>query len=276
MRFSQRIGQKEVKSKIQLKSMDVDLRVSLWNLFKDCYLDQVDSDSINLSPFNDFFRVLECDFFKVPIETLPRNRFNLDRRLKKWFLNQADWSLVYDFIEFVSNVPTPPVNSENFRERCNEILKRELSGYRFIGEYLTPIADEIELKELGEALRNAADNQFRGVKNHISAALSKLSDRKQPDYPNSIKESVSAVESICRLIAGEDKADLGQALKIIKKKNSLHPALEKAFQSIYGYTSDEGGIRHSMLDEPKSDFADAKWMLVSCAAFINYLIMKNY
>jgi len=45
--------------------------------------------------------------------------------------------------------------------------------------------------------------------------------------------------------------------------------------AIYGYTSDEGGIRHAMLEEKIIDFEDAKFMLVSCSAFINYLIMKS-
>ena len=43
---------------------------------------------------------------------------------------------------------------------------------------------------------------------------------------------------------------------------------------IYGYTSDEDGIRHSMLELPKINFEDAKYMLVSCSAFINYLKSK--
>ena len=35
-------------------------------------------------------------------------------------------------------------------------------------------------------------------------------------------------------------------------------------------TSSEG-MRHALLDEPNLDFEDAKFMLVSCSAFVNYL-----
>ena len=63
-------------------------------------------------------------------------------------------------------------------------------------------------------------------------------------------------------------------MKKIKDKIGLHPALEKGFGAIYGYTSDQGGIRHAMIDESTCDFEDAKYMLVSCSAFVNYLIMK--
>ena len=54
----------------------------------------------------------------------------------------------------------------------------------------------------------------------------------------------------------------------------MHPALEKAFISMYGYTSDEHGIRHALMDEPSLGFEDAKFMLVSCAGFVNYLRAK--
>ncbi len=63
-------------------------------------------------------------------------------------------------------------------------------------------------------------------------------------------------------------------MKEIETKISLHPALKDAFSSLYGYTSDAEGIRHALLDEPNLSFEDAKFMLVSCSAFINYLISK--
>ena len=55
----------------------------------------------------------------------------------------------------------------------------------------------------------------------------------------------------------------------------IHPAMENAFTSLYGYTSDEGGIRHAEgLFESNVTFEEAKYMLVSCCAFVNYLIAE--
>jgi hypothetical protein len=42
MTFSQRIGIRPIKSAIQIRSMDADLRVSLWNVFYDIYLRRID------------------------------------------------------------------------------------------------------------------------------------------------------------------------------------------------------------------------------------------
>ncbi|KAB0477571.1 hypothetical protein, partial [Pseudomonas vancouverensis] len=116
---------------------------------------------------------------------------------------------------------------------------------------------------------------YSGVQLHLNQALKLMSDRQNPDYRNSIKESISAVESICKIITQDDKATLGKALKIIEEKYSLHAALKSSLSQLYGYASDGDGIRHAMLEESILSYIDAKFMLVSCTNFINYLIEKT-
>lgn len=104
--------------------------------------------------------------------------------------------------------------------------------------------------------------------------MSLFADRKAPDYRNSIKESISAVEAICKAIADDENATLGKALKVVKDKVGLHRGLEEGFLRIYGYTNDADGIRHALMDEPNVSSEDARFMLVSCSAFANYLTEK--
>ncbi len=84
------------------------------------------------------------------------------------------------------------------------------------------------------------------------------------------------MEAICNRILSSSKATLGQALSELDEQKlvTVHPALREAFKKLYGYTSDAGGIRHALLDESNLDFEDAKFMLVSCSAFVNYLRAK--
>lgn len=163
-------------------------------------------------------------------------------------------------------------NYKYFSRALNEVLEKEFVGYRMVEDRITAITDSVEIKEIEEGL----DIQFQGPKSHIQKALGFLADREHKDYKNSIKESISAVESICEIIVGSESATLGKALKALKdKKINIHPALEKAFSSLYGYTSDEGGIRHAEgLFESNVTFEEAKYMLVSCCAFVNYLIAE--
>lgn len=186
--------------------------------------------------------------------------------------NVATWNGVYDFVEFLTDwFPDNEVHRSNkkFIAECNRVLQRELSAYRFIGKQLVRLttADEIAAVEEARERREPA----AVVSDHLDAALRFMSDRDAPNFRNSIKESISAVESCCSLLAGTTKADLNGALQVLEKRTKLHPALKRAFSALYGYTSDADGVRHALLEESTLSFDDAKFMLVSCSAFINYV-----
>ena len=136
---------------------------------------------------------------------------------------------------------------------------------------IAPITSNEEISGIEEALDT---NKY--IASHLEKALEHLSDKKSPDFPNSVKESISAVEAMCSLIVDDKSATLGDALSIIQRRSKieLHKSLRNAFDKLYSYTSDAEGIRHALLDESNLSFEDAKFMLVSCSAFINYLKVK--
>jgi len=52
--------------------------------------------------------------------------------------------------------------------------------------------------------------------------------------------------------------------------------MKSAFSALYGYTSDEGGIRHALIEKNSQvQIEDARFMLIACSAFVNYLISKT-
>ena len=145
-----------------------------------------------------------------------------------------------------------------------------MSGYRFIDDCIAPIIDEVEIKEIEDVFTC----QFNSVKSHLSKALELLSDRENPDFTNSIKESISAVESMVNIFSSTTNVSLNRAI------NNLTFDIDKNFTkgmiNLYSWTSSSDGIRHGKSnDEIKSAFDEAKYMLVSCSAFINYLISKH-
>jgi len=268
------MGIKKVKSVMQVDSMDEELRNGLWSALAIFYWSQVKSDLISYSEnIRDLFAMLWLNYFKEPIDTLKDNWPETHEEIRIYFFN-CEWYEVYDFIEFIANNYADEYNKINakFMDFCNLILERELSAYRFVGGKIAQITSKEEISEIEEALE--ISKPLKGANIHLNTALKLLADRKSPDYRNSIKESISAIEAICSLITKEEKATLGQALKKIENKVSLHSALKSAFSQLYGYTSDAEGIRHFLLDEPNLNFEDAKFMLVVCSAFFNYLISK--
>jgi len=278
--FSQRFGFKPKKDIMQIESMDADLRNSLWNVLIFSFWDKLKgSDLINYgnkrsSPEAHDIKVLVhllwFSHFKRTLDELS-GFWKSDYELIKKKFFRCQWFEVYDFLEFIAKNYTNKPTLKSFINLCNEVLEREFSGYRFVGSTITPITSKIEIETIEKAL--TSEDKLMPTSTHIQTALICLSDKENPDYRNSIKESISAVESICCLISDDSKATLGKALKVIKRerKVDLHPALGGAFNHLYGYTSDANGIRHALLDESNLDFEDAKFMLVSCSAFINYL-----
>jgi hypothetical protein len=276
--FSQRKGIKPVKTVIQADSIDADLRNGLWSVLYLRYWQKVESQDFRRDPYSavstathKLCRALWLHYFKYPVDTLPWRWSEMCDLLRNYFFS-CPWNEVYDFIEFIAkNYPDETANAL-FRDDCNFILEREVSAYRFVGDTISPITSEEEIDVIEQATQPS--DSLRPVAIHLQKALDFLADRKSPDYRNSIKESISGVEAACKLLTGDPKADLNEALSELKKRVSVHPALERAFISMYAYTSDEDGIRHALMDEPSLGFEDAKFMLVSCAAFVNYLRAK--
>jgi len=276
MRFSQRIGKRPVKTVLQVESIDDDLRNRLWNtVLEDFFyiLNKYPSAQVDK-----ICKPIWKEFYKFPIDTIPLssyfNSYNVSRfirYIRKWFFN-AEWFDIYDFIEFIAIIDSQVINV-GFTKKCNWALEKEVSGYRIVNEKVVQITSEEEVQAIEDATANT--DQWKSVSTHLKTALDELADRKTPNYRNSIKESISAVEAFCKIVTKDDKATLGKALTEIEKQHQIHGALKTAFSAIYGYTSDSGGIRHALLEsDVKTEFEDAKFMLVACSAFINYLKTK--
>ena len=277
--FSQRNGLKQ-SGVIQLGVMDKPLRNSLWNCIYEFYIETsgevqnnkyLDPNYVKAHRFyrDYFFKKIWFKFLKKPLNELSSNLITASIDVREYFF-QLQWNEVYDFLEFVADLNFNSTGGK-FKKYCNNVLERESSAYRFIGNFISEIISEIEIEEIEKAIEKS--QQFEGVRTHLQTALSYLSNRKSPDYRNSIKESISSVESLVFQITGKDNFTL--AIKEIEKKIKIHGALKEAFIRLYGYTGDKDGIRHALLEETDLDIEDAKFILISCSAFINYLIVKN-
>lgn len=181
-------------------------------------------------------------------------------------ISKQDFNFVFDMIEGIINFYKELSLSsikKDFIDRVNIIFKNENVNYKIINDIITDIVNEEETKSVNETLNSS----YEIVKKHYIKAVEKL--YKDKDYSNSIKESITSVEAMCQIINGS-KETLGKALNNLKIE--IHPALKSAYSSIYGYTSDENGTRHANgIGEKNATFSEAKYMLISCSAFVNYL-----
>ena len=186
-------------------------------------------------------------------------------------IKNATFNEVLDVVEYVCRWLSFSVemNKEIMFSMFNELFEKECMGYRFVNERIVAISDNTEIA----AIEEACHNPYEGCRVQLQKALDFLADRENRDYKNSIKESISAVESLCRVIVKNERAVLSTALNQLEKNGLvIHPAMKLAFTKLYSFTSDQGGIRHAeRMFESDVTFEEAKFMLVSCSAFINYL-----
>ena len=269
-KFSEKYGFKDIRDSLQVESMDDALKNRLWNAIK---MDFVDPMRTNLrgviSAGSDigFTNKLYDKFFKIHEEPYSVKTSFTSNFKERYF--ELRWYEIYDLVEYIPEIYSDERRSIPFREKINELLEAEMSGYRFVDNYIAPIVDKVEIQEVEDAMACGLD----GAQRHISNAIELFSDRENPDYVNSIKESISAVESVCKGFLGNNSA-LGSCLSQIDY--GFSPNFKAGVTKLYNWTSQDGGIRHGASGEDIIiSFEDAKYMLVICSAFVNYLVAKK-
>jgi hypothetical protein len=273
-RFSERHGYKPIRDQVQKESVDKQTRTLLWNYLKVVLWDDWESYNYGWTTHsehvNQLMRQMWVHHFKASLDNLPEfdpYQTNSAYGIMKRHFMEAKWFEVYDFLEFVVQNWSGG-GEDQIATGINSILEKEVCAFRFVDKKIVPITDELELEAIDRASLNAPD----AVKRHMSRAVELLSDRTSPDYRNSVKEAISAVEALCQTVTGDNKGTLG---KLLGSVNGLHPAFKAALSSMYGFTSDAEGIRHALLDEPTLTFTDAKFFLVQAAGFVNYISGKQ-
>lgn len=270
-RFSQRYGYVKVEDVFQLNDLNEETRKAIWNYL---YLGLFSNRGLQDRPTR-CAQSIWIHYFNNPADNIPAydRDFTYANSLLttiKEYIYEAKWFNVFDLLEELLDY-TSDFYQFDLGEYINAVFEKYGVGYRVIYGLITPISDEVEI----ESIEGALANNTESARNHFTRALELMADREQPDYRNSIKESISAIESLCKKISGNEKGTLGDCLKTIEDKGHIHPAMKRAFQQLYGYTSDQGGIRHALTDDSEEPtLEEARYMLVICSAFSNYLVSK--
>jgi len=261
-KFSDRMGITTPLTELQVGSMNDDLRNTLWNFLTDIFENR----------WQFLLRDLYFSYYKLPVDDLPDDNSGCRDLIKQNFF-QCSWYEVYNLIEYIlQNVRSETdrtLSQDGFEVLLDWLLEREFSGYSVIKCEIVPIIAKQEVESIREAASESSS--LKGVSEHIDKARHLFAKKPDPDYPNSIKESISAVEAICCILTGEKAKGLSKAINKLSKKVHLHPSLKEGFLKLYGYSSREGGIRHADVDGKEVGFAEAKYMLVTCSAFVNFV-----
>lgn len=273
--FGKRFGLEPVEMPFQIDNLDQTLRTELWNAHYIFVQEQIaTADRYNKDSKRRINELLWVHFFKKALDDFPEYDFQFGNFVRQ-YIEKETWYKVYEFLEFVfSNIEEGGLfQYVEFEEYINGKLRSNNSAYTLSNNKFIPITNDTEVSEIKRTQSLSENYNLSGIQEHLNSSIELLSQKPNPDFRNSIKESVSMVEVISRIIEPTENT-LGKALSKLDKKQKINGTLIAGFEKLYAYTNDKNGIRHALMDDQNVDIEDAKFFLVSCSAFTNYLIEK--
>lgn len=267
--FGQRLGLEALPAQMDRSTISPELRSYAWAIIRDSMTSE--------SRYNP--KQITAAWKGALIEWFVRREFRASDEFPIGYNRQHDYvkSIVYsdeyikffDFMQFlIENRRVGAIISG----AIEEMLRETRSAYRVVGSLIVPVSSEENAHAVAKAFEISGKHPAQGPRTHLRAAAEKLSGG---DWGGSIRESIHAVEAAAKVVE-PDANELGPALTRLEKRAAINPAMKRAFGALYGFSSDEKGIRHSLVYDEQANVseADAMFMFGACAAFVSYLLSQ--
>ena len=271
--FSQRQGYESVPDPMRLEEISDALRREIWNETRRLLQSMPHTDLQFYEEGALFIERVLGRFTKKSENEIGKRSESVFASFKGIMLNYR-FNKFLDFIEIVLHENS----SHEFVQKIAHIFEIHAAAYWLdlsCRPYqFFPRSNEAQCETTRSAIETIRASGMEGADTHLRQAATHIN---AGQFADSITDSIHAVESVARTIDPESKT-LGEALRSLQKDGLLkHPALKEAFSKLYGYTSDEQGIRHALLDKgsPDVDLDEAMFMFGACASFAAYLVNKH-
>ncbi len=279
--FSQAQGYEAIPGLLKLGELPDHARTGIWNLIFDHISQSITSDfldSLGGGPrirgaWGEILRAKHCHFEHRPADDWNPQLSRIRKDLRQYIETQP-FNRVFDLIQFMLRQRACP---RSFTARMRDLFTQHRLAYAIdIGP--PPTIVPAATPEEGNTVVSAAETLRRAGVSGSALHLSRASEcLGRGDWAGSVRESIHAVESVARQLDPEAARTLGPALASLQRHGVLHPALKDAFSKLYGYTSNEQGVRHALLDrtDARAGQDEAVFMLGACASFASYLWRKH-
>ena len=269
--FSQAYGYEELPQALKLEEISDGARTRLWNLLYH-FVNSESAYGYVQGNWENILTILHISHHGRALDEFDSSLGNFVRVYKSIFM-QVRFNELFDLLLAIMRQPQCP---EDFiRIIAAGFEESRLAYVVDVGPPPTiyPAATRKEGEAVLQATAELSAAGLTGAVNHLRKAADCIN---QGDPPGAVRESIHAVESTARYF-DPGAATLDPALKSLEAAGGLHPALKRAFSSLYGFTSDEQGIRHALIDSPQANVGqdEAVFMLGACASFSSYLARKH-
>lgn len=287
---------------MQIDSLDSETLVRLRNVMQ-YYMPRLECRSVQIlggffalqriekddPPFAQYMIVLHKENEDISLDGIHANNDKelcrgLIEQVIKYYATHDKWSDLFDFCEFIVNAHKQTTNNleGDYKAKSqtllvhmagdiNRVFEKMNAGYRLSADsgLFVPIHNSAE----ADAVDSAASHEGEPGE-HIRKAIALFSNRDKPDYDNTFKEAISAVESL--VVQETGKSNLRAGLSELVKDKSLfpHPAFAGGIDKLYGFASDK--VRHGKKPGQTPIGQDtARLMLILCSALVNYMAARR-
>jgi len=276
--FSQRYRYEPLPAPMQLEQLSDDLRRRIWSVLYDWLV-----GARSPAMYGYFFSGTEDRFIQRVLSEhrrKPEDEIDTDyeqvlRDFKSTVL-QGRFNIVLDLLEII-------INERNFGVRFAGEVKDvfELCGAPYWLDishkphHFHPRTSQDQGQATQQAVQTLHENHMDGATTHLRQAVEHVN---AGQYADSISDSIHAVASVARKIDPKANRKLSSALDSLERAGVLkHRALKRALSQLYGYASNEQGIRHELVDQSAADVGldEAMFMYGACASFAAYLASKH-
>ena len=277
--FSRREGYEPLPTSLQLEELPKEARIAIWNVLFG-YLERTRIErGIGVGLYFAVDGAWEVILRTVHVyRNMPLDEWSArSEKFVPWMrglIEQEPVERVFDLLEFIMRHERCP---PEFMAEVSDVFRRFQLAYIIDSgppPTILPATTATEGKELSRKLAELQVAGLDGCETHLRNASKCINDG---DPASSVRESIHALESVARQIDPKASKDLSVALRSLERDGALHPAFKQAISKLYGYTSDEQGIRHALLDKAEANVTqdEALFMLGACASFASYLWRKH-
>ena len=274
--FSQADGIDPLPQPAALGELPSQARVYLWDIIYESLKGSTSlwgSRSIITEPWETILHDYHTFLLHKPTDEFSIDFEGHENEIKPLFL-KGDYNRVFDFLQCVLRHESAP---PEFLPAVSSVLRGCMCAYTVVEDgpktTIVPIAMPEQSESMQEAFQVLQSGPFAAARSHLRKSAECIN---KGDLAGSIRESITAVESVARRLDPNAAKTLKPALDALSKRNvALHPAFKKGIEKFYAYTSDEKGIRHALLEEQANvDRDDAVFMFGACTSFAAYLVNK--
>lgn len=206
-------------------------------------------------------------------------------------LYTTTWVNVFNFIERVylkllSEVNSYDINGEiegpikslsevqeYYVNEINTLLNEEGLAYEFDKGLFNRKGFPKTVQSIENATKVLSDPQLNKSRYHFLKALNFFNNIKDPDYENSIKEAICAVEAcLIALYSSDISKNFENCIRTIigNESNKVPAPLIDSLIKLYGYRNNGIGVSHATNKGLKVSIKEAEFMISVCADYITY------